>query len=935
MIIKYLKIHNIASIADAEINFSEGTIGDTSIFLISGETGSGKSTILDAICLALYDKTPRMSSVSKEEIGFVQNVDDKYYFNDNSQFLRRGTGKGYVKLLFEGNDGKDYEACWYIQRNYKKPDKRLQKPNRSLSSIDGKYAETNKRVITDKIRELTGLDYDQFCRTVLLAQGEFSKFLKSDRGEKSGILERLTGTEVYSIIGKKIADRYLEKKSIWEDAKRDVRNIILFDKEEIESRKNRIHHIEEESKRLSKEKSDTAKKLNWIRERHQLSRLKASTEKKIEVLESVFKSDSFIYECGILKDFKLSEEARQLYKERTKCINLINTKEKLYSRLQENLSSSQNSIVMQQKKTDEIQNELNQIALKAEYFDLKTINEELFQLNNRFQSIGELCGMIKNAEIANTRLKDLTTEADTKRKTIEECDRIIESLESPLKSAESELTKATGDLEKIELATSDAVNAIRMSVKEGDICPVCGNKIEKIISDDAFSSLLDTLRTRKRHSESALLKLRSDIFSTKRLKAESQKSLENIEISIRKQSEAVALCQKAVNSQITKCEYSTTDHTNLSEILDKDRRNLSLKISEKRKIQKEAENTHRQVSSLQKSLDKSKNNLETLKEEFIKVSTAMTEWKTDKRINEERMHALTISIRNFLNDNSHISEDRLQTLCDMDKDSIEEIEASHKKIHDNINLERGAFANLSVQLLDLEDNKPEITEEESEEALNEAVATVEHNLNLIQREIGQIKEQLATDMTARIEFDKKIKKEEEARKEKEEWEGLYKLLGDTDGAKFRNVAQSFILRSLLENANVYMRNFTDRYTLTCNPGSLAILVKDTYHPSDPQPASILSGGECFMASLSLALALSNLRSGGSPTDILFIDEGFGSLSPEYLENVMDTLEKLHQIGGRKVGLISHVPEMKERIPVQIQVDRESPALSCIKIVDYS
>ena len=88
-----------------------------------------------------------------------------------------------------------------------------------------------------------------------------------------------------------------------------------------------------------------------------------------------------------------------------------------------------------------------------------------------------------------------------------------------------------------------------------------------------------------------------------------------------------------------------------------------------------------------------------------------------------------------------------------------------------------------------------------------------------------------------------------------------------------------------------------------------------------------------MASLALALALANLRSGGMGADVLFIDEGFGTLSPEYLGNVMDTLEKLHQMGGRRVGLISHVPEMKERIPVHINVRRESPALSRVTVTN--
>ena len=197
--------------------------------------------------------------------------------------------------------------------------------------------------------------------------------------------------------------------------------------------------------------------------------------------------------------------------------------------------------------------------------------------------------------------------------------------------------------------------------------------------------------------------------------------------------------------------------------------------------------------------------------------------------------------------------------------------------------------------------------------------------------IGKLMRQLDTDHENRISVEKLLRKMEEAREIKDRWEGLYNRLGDMKGSKFRTIAQSFILSGLLDNANLYMRSFTDRYTLTCNPGTLAILVRDSYRPTAPQPASILSGGESFMASLALALALANLKGGGLGADIIFIDEGFGTLSPEYLGNVMDTLERLHQIGGRKVGLISHVPEMKERIPVHINVVRDNPSLSHLEI----
>lgn len=129
MQLKRLIIHNIASIADAEIDFGKGVLQGAPIFLICGDTGAGKSTILDSICLALYGETPRMTSVSKEELE-MQFADskNKYYANDNAQLLRRGTGEGFARLYFTGNDGKDYEATWEVHRNHDKPEKRLQRP---------------------------------------------------------------------------------------------------------------------------------------------------------------------------------------------------------------------------------------------------------------------------------------------------------------------------------------------------------------------------------------------------------------------------------------------------------------------------------------------------------------------------------------------------------------------------------------------------------------------------------------------------------------------------------------------------------------------------------------------------------------------------------------------------------------------------------------
>lgn len=138
---------------------------------------------------------------------------------------------------------------------------------------------------------------------------------------------------------------------------------------------------------------------------------------------------------------------------------------------------------------------------------------------------------------------------------------------------------------------------------------------------------------------------------------------------------------------------------------------------------------------------------------------------------------------------------------------------------------------------------------------------------------------------------------------------------------FRKIAQSYVLASLIRSANSYMKTLTDRYTLHVEPGTFVISLEDAYQGFVRRAATTISGGESFLVSLSLALALSDMGSQLS-VDTLFIDEGFGTLSGEPLQHAINTLQSLRAQSGRHVGIISHVEELQERIPVQIQVRQE-------------
>ncbi|MBW7893268.1 MAG: ATP-dependent exonuclease, partial [Chitinophagaceae bacterium] len=165
----------------------------------------------------------------------------------------------------------------------------------------------------------------------------------------------------------------------------------------------------------------------------------------------------------------------------------------------------------------------------------------------------------------------------------------------------------------------------------------------------------------------------------------------------------------------------------------------------------------------------------------------------------------------------------------------------------------------------------------------------------------------------------------------EDWAKLNELIGSADGKKFRQIAQEYTLDVLVSFANVHLDFLSKRYILERVPDSLGLQVVDRDMGDEVRTVNSLSGGESFLVSLALALGLASLSSDTMRVESLFIDEGFGSLDPVTLNMAMDALERLHN-QGRKVGVISHVQEMTERIPVQIRVLSERSGKSRVEVV---
>ncbi|HAZ74318.1 MAG TPA: hypothetical protein DCW53_03105 [Rikenellaceae bacterium] len=171
-----------------------------------------------------------------------------------------------------------------------------------------------------------------------------------------------------------------------------------------------------------------------------------------------------------------------------------------------------------------------------------------------------------------------------------------------------------------------------------------------------------------------------------------------------------------------------------------------------------------------------------------------------------------------------------------------------------------------------------------------------------------------------------IEKRDAARIVYDQWKTLDDLFGGAEGYAFKKIAQSYIMQDILNHANSYLRKIAPRYELTAQPGSLVILVRDT-EEGGVRSGNTLSGGEGFVISLSLALGLSSLAENSMSVDTIFIDEGFGTLSQEWLNSVMSALEKLNSTSGKHVGIISHIEDLQRRIPTVIEVKKKNASTS--------
>jgi DNA repair protein SbcC/Rad50 len=199
---------NLASLAERfEVDLASEPLASAGLFAITGETGAGKSTILDAMCLALYGTCPRLSVGSSDER--IADAGGTLGSSDSRSCLRRGAVEGFAEVDFVGVDDVAYQVSWTARRARNRIGGTLQAVARTLRRLDtGDVIESGIRGVSDAVVSRTGLTYDEFRRTVLLAQGEFDAFLRADTNARADLLEKVTGTDIYRSISRRVYDHH-------------------------------------------------------------------------------------------------------------------------------------------------------------------------------------------------------------------------------------------------------------------------------------------------------------------------------------------------------------------------------------------------------------------------------------------------------------------------------------------------------------------------------------------------------------------------------------------------------------------------------------------------------------------------------------------------------------------------------------------------------
>lgn len=949
-----IRLKNLTSIeGTVEVDFMAEPLHSAGIFAISGPTGAGKSTLLDALCLALYDKAPRFAT-SVENVNLADVGDNQINQSDVRNLLRRGTSDGYAEVDFLGIDGRRYRSRWSVRRTRNKINGSLQPQTLEVKELDTeKEFQGTKKELLIQLVELVGLTYEQFTRTVLLAQNDFATFLKSKGAAKAELLEKLTGTGVYSRISQEV---YARNKAAQEEVTliQNRMNVIeLMPEEELLAlQKEKELSIEKRAAgiKLLAEQNEQLNVVRSLKIQEELWKKKQQEEHEEQVREKVLQGALASQEEGLVH-FKAQWEAIQPDLKKARQLDVqIQSQQSSYIQSQQILQAANRQVAEQEQKmrvaAEQLQvsySSLNRLlshvgieeALQLEQVEeilrqeesklaaaTSTNEERLLRLNSfGYPLLAEEQVKLQKELTRQQNIRQLT-ETQTKAKTeIERLEKEVANCLKQLTEQETALKVTQRLYENARMAVGKDVKALRRQLQEGEACPVCGSTAhpyhqEQEVVDTLFRSIeqeYNVASTNYQQMNNRSIALQRDWTHQKTVDGQIAEQLAALY-----KAGIEAGNEEQIQHRLAELAKCILEYRNLYA-------EWQLGDEEIKKMRAHCEALRENVSLCRLAMQK----VSSAKEQLVILQNAASAELKRFEVIEKALNVLRQERSQLLKGKS--ADEAEAAVAKREKELNLALEKARKEVeavHNRLSGLQGEMKQIALAIGELQEQYKKI---ESPELLPEIIKKQqEENLN-IERALSTMEACLLQQAKNKLTVEQIAKELAEKQTVAERWAKLNKLIGSADGAKFKVIAQSYTLNLLLLHANQHLSYLSKRYKLQQVPDTLALQVIDCDMCDEIRTVYSLSGGESFLISLALALGLSSLSSNNLKVESLFIDEGFGSLDAESLRTAMEALEQL-QMQGRKIGVISHVQEMSERISVQVQVHKKVNGKSVLTVV---
>lgn len=999
---KILKLNfsNINSLkGDFSIDFEIPELASAGLFAITGPTGAGKSSILDAITLALYGYTARFHEITKTTI------------EDEKGIITKGTTESYATITFQVN-GETYRSQWSAGLT------RSGKLSKILLKVS-KQEDGEFKAITDKLKDsraeiirIIGLTQEQFTQAIVLSQGKFDEFLRAQKADRYKLLEIITGTVLFREIGRMAYERHDEIKERIKQLTENMGMIAVMSEAEIveiEAKKQVLLSEHNDGEQLLasisnkiKTKQDIASLDNTLRlleeEKEIIAKEETALAGAMERLHDVEKTAPLMKQWNglqsmqkeLLDENKASEAAssslKLLLDERHEVINTFSSTSKKSTDAHgfvAALDAFFNLLDGMDKNIATLETEISTIRLSLANFIntlpektktiLKPISADTAQLKK--YAVGQqeilrknvLPDAIKNHHFQDaitaqqkriTELNNCLTIAalvqnneDDKKKNTEEVVELMNQINALQTSVQALDTSIDGENTVLEvlLKAVEANNAImsmeihRQALVDGSPCPCCGSTSHPyaINLPTLNNALQEDYNQRKEAHEKNInvsRETKTTIGFLERDKINKEKNIEGINIELasskddlKDRLEACALPETA-DQEMIKQSITLSEETirviklhqeweivedSLIQFI-KDMEVFQQKQSGLNNLKKERTEIFKEdsISVFRDQLKQDWTRIETsiLTQQGIIQKASLAIETLQASIKKEDISFDASMLKNgFTNRN-----DFMKALADAD--TIQ----STKALIDDFKKRKDQHAGQLIQA-----NKDLLSKQaldDVESNLEALLSTEKEQKDLLEKNLleqGKIIESLLKDAENKQQHQGILKQLEQIGQEEKIYNILNNYIGDAKGNKFNNIVQRITMRHLFSLANIRLETLMDRYQLELGSeeDEDSIWVVDTHMGDEWRTIDSVSGGERFVISLALALALSDMASQNVRIDSMFIDEGFGSLSPDDLYNAIAMLERMQVEGDKLVGIISHVESLKERIGTQILVEK--------------